>query len=187
MSTESIMQLRDQVKAMYPQFGSRLDKAVNLVNGDCVRQQTDGTYLVKSLATDYWYGVGFEPVTAHNPGWFCPCYDCKNGAPVLDFCGSVQSRVCKHIIAASLTWIMEDQAEPIPEPAFIQESPQWSIESAGGFKAMVSRDGQVSYIDDEPAEWQPDVTITADEWASIRRDDPHYSRRYKKYAEYKVL
>ncbi len=43
--------------------------------------------------------------------------------------------------------MMEDQTEPIPEPAFIQAAPQFRIETAG-FTAEVSREnGQVSYTD----------------------------------------
>jgi hypothetical protein len=145
MNNVSIAKLYQEIKRAHPALTGRLERGVNLANGGHVNQTADSVYAVKSLTTGASYMVSFEPMTAPNPGWSCGCADIRNGAPTLDYCGSARSRICKHIVAASLTWMLEDQSAT--EPAFIQQAPQWRIESAAGFTAEVSRDGKARYID----------------------------------------
>jgi hypothetical protein len=115
MSTQSIVEMYQEIKAEYPALNGRLERAVNLVNGGHVKQHSDSVYSVLSLTTGARYMVAFEPITSDGHGWHCGCYDNRNGAPRLDWYGSVGRKVCKHIIAASLAEMLSEPVMTVAE------------------------------------------------------------------------
>ena len=107
MNNLSIAQLLTELKAAHPELNGRVERATNLVQRQLVRKDSGRLYNVGSQSGNWDYLVHFELTTDDNPGWHCTCPDVKNGAPRIDFYGSVDQPICKHIVAVEMAETLE--------------------------------------------------------------------------------
>lgn len=103
----SITELFHEVKSENPELGQRLNKAVGMVVRGMINRTGENSFDVASQSRPVDYVVQFNTTDQPQPGWHCNCPDAgsKGHAPVIDWCGSVGQKTCKHIVAVGLEWM----------------------------------------------------------------------------------
>ncbi len=88
------------------ELNGRVSRGYRIVSDGSVTQVNENTWYVTSSDGKTVYTVTFNPTTHETPGWNCNCPDCgpTGSAPIMDFCGSANRPICKHIVAVAMVW-----------------------------------------------------------------------------------